>query len=496
MSPTPSTVGTAAETELKLLLPGADPAHIAEQLGRHPLLRRRPLTLQRLHNQYFDTPEQELRQHKVALRVRRIDAGQGVPERWVQTFKTAGVSVGGMSRRGEWESDIDGQTPQLAALAGSPWPDIDADGALWPRLGPAFVTECTRSLWTVRRRDHSEIEVALDVGEIRAGGACQPLCELELELKQGQPEALLALAMELAQGLALLPGQASKAERGYALAAGLHHQPRRAAPPVLPGKMPLRVAAQAVLSEAWDQTQRNLALLQHEHAPEALHQARVGWRRWRSALRLFREVLPPPPSDAALRDFWRAGNPLRELDVACTQTLPAWRARDASADAPRQAQWNAAALALEQARQHERKNWHAALCAPELGQAWLQWGAWLATLEHAATGPAPGDLGDWARQRLRRLRDRLHRLDDEGASDAQRHRQRLLAKRLRYNTLALASVLPKGKARRWQQRAEAMQRDIGLERDLRQAVDWLARLDAPAAPLAFMQGVLAGRTGP
>lgn len=494
MSPPLSTFGTATETELKLLLPAADPVFIADQLGRHPLLRRRPRTVQRLHNQYFDTPGQDLRQRKVALRVRRIDGqGDGASARWVQTLKTAGVSIGGMSRRGEWESDIEGPSPQLAALAGSPWPEFDTDGALWSRLGPVFVTECTRSLWTVRRRGRIEIEVALDVGEIRAGDTRQSLCELELELKHGPPDALLALAMELARTLPLLPGQASKAERGYALAAGLARQPRRAAPAALPGRMPLRAAAQAVLSEAWDQTQRNLALLQQADAPEALHQARVGWRRWRSALRLFREVLPPTPPDAALRDFWRASNPLRELDVACTQTLPTWRAHDPCTEATRQAQWDMAAQALERARLRAREDWHAALCAPALGLAWLQWGAWLAALDGT---DAEAALGDWARQRLRQLRDKLRRLDGEGASEAQRHRQRLLAKRLRYNTLALASVLPKARARRWQQQAEAMQHDIGLERDLRQAVDWLARLDVPAAPLAFMQGVLAGRLGP
>ena len=47
-----------SETELKLLLPGADPAHIAQQLARHPVLRRRPRQVQQLHNVYYDTPDQ------------------------------------------------------------------------------------------------------------------------------------------------------------------------------------------------------------------------------------------------------------------------------------------------------------------------------------------------------------------------------------------------------------------------------------------------------
>ena len=64
-----------AETELKLLLPGAESQRIAEQLARHPLLRRRPSEVQALHNVYYDTPAQDLRRQKVALRVRRLRSG-------------------------------------------------------------------------------------------------------------------------------------------------------------------------------------------------------------------------------------------------------------------------------------------------------------------------------------------------------------------------------------------------------------------------------------
>ena len=45
----------------------------------------------------------------------------------------------------------------------------------------------------------------------------EEICELELELREGEPAALLELAAELAATLALMPCDISKAERGYRL---------------------------------------------------------------------------------------------------------------------------------------------------------------------------------------------------------------------------------------------------------------------------------------
>src|SRR5690606_41184005 len=70
----------------------------------------------------------------------------------------------------------------------------------------------------LKGRGGAQIEVALDVGEIRAGGRSQPICEIELELKAGQPDALFALALVWAGRLDCLPFDVSKAERGVRLA--------------------------------------------------------------------------------------------------------------------------------------------------------------------------------------------------------------------------------------------------------------------------------------
>jgi inorganic triphosphatase YgiF len=481
-----------SETELKLLLPGADSARIAGQLARHPALRRRPREVQQLHNVYYDTPDQALRRQKVALRVRRQSGGPATRAQWILTLKTAGTSVGGLSQRGEWEATLRNARPRLSALQGTPWATLDPDGTLWPQLAPAFVTTCIRTLWLLRQRGGSVIEVALDVGEIVAGGRCEPICELELELKAGPPEALYALAHRLADVVAVLPGQASKAERGYALARDEAAWPTRARPIDLSAQSPATVAWGSVLAEMWDQTLRNCACLPFSDDAETLHQARVGWRRLRSTTRLLRPLLGPPPAAPALRAFWQATGPLRELDVMLDDTLPAWAVAYTGHDPQRLAEWARLLDAVRAARREAAAAMRARLAEPATGQGWLAWSEWLATWAQQPVPVPDGNWPRWVAKRLARQHARLKAQRDSARTDAQRHALRLRAKRLRYGAEAFARVLPQRRARRWQREAAWAQVEEGRQRDLRQCVLWLERLSVPAAPLAFIRGVCAG----
>lgn len=482
-----------SETELKLMLPGADPAGIAAQLARHPALRRRTRQVQDLHNVYYDTPDQRLRRLKVALRVRRQITGEPARAQWILTLKTAGVSVGGLSQRGEWEASLPDATPQLSALDGTPWATLDPDGALWAHLVPAFVTTCTRTLWLVRQRRGSAIEVALDVGEVVAGERRWPICELELELKAGPPQALHLLAQRLAASVAVLPGQVSKAERGNALARDEARLPTRARPVALNAELPLAQAGTelmtGVMAEMWDQTLRNGALLMHHDAPELLHQARVGWRRLRSVSRLLRPLLGPAPEAPALRAFWRATGPVRELDVMLAETLPAWAHAYVRDDPSRQADWATLLNVVSGAREQALVALRAMLAEPATGLGWLAWGEWL---QAAAQQPARSDWTAWLAKRLARQHTRLKQLQKTAHTEEGRHTWRLTAKRLRYSTEAFASVLPRRAARRWLRDAGWAQTTEGQRRDLQQCVAWLERLEVPAGPLAFMRGVSVG----
>ena len=79
-----------------------------------------------------------------------------------------------------------------------------------------FVREKAEIAWG-RGKAKVVIEAALDLGKVIAGEGEEEICELELELRQGEPAALLELACELAAELPLMPCDISKAERGYRL---------------------------------------------------------------------------------------------------------------------------------------------------------------------------------------------------------------------------------------------------------------------------------------
>ncbi|HSN80739.1 MAG TPA: inorganic triphosphatase, partial [Rhodoferax sp.] len=306
------------EIELKLCLPGADPAGLVKRLANMPLLARRKSSQQPLYNIYFDTPDQLLRQQGAVLRLRRV--GSEANPQWLQTLKTGASNASALSRRGEWETAVAGQALDLAALHGTNWSELDRDGSLFERLVPSFVTRFERTLWLVRRRDGSVVEVALDIGHIEADGKQAPICELELELKTGLPPALFEIARELARTLAVLPANLSKAQRGFLLAQDAVHLPQRAQTPRLDVRLNKTELAQVLLREMFAQFTQNLDALRMSDDPEVVHQARIGWRRFKSALRLFRKTLAAAeiPSWSELRLLLTALGEMRNLDVAVT----------------------------------------------------------------------------------------------------------------------------------------------------------------------------------
>ncbi|KND57404.1 Adenylate cyclase [Candidatus Paraburkholderia schumanniana] len=169
-----------------------------------------------LANVYFDTLGCALAKAKSALRLRRM------PDQWLQTYKTLGKSVAGLSNRHEWELPVQGEALEIDALLTAC--DNDAARAALERAAPdliaLFKTDVRRILWDIER-EGSQIEVALD-GEITAevDGKTRraDISELELELKSGEESALSMLAAELRGAFPeLVPEDLSKAQRGYLL---------------------------------------------------------------------------------------------------------------------------------------------------------------------------------------------------------------------------------------------------------------------------------------
>lgn len=452
------------EIELKLALPVRPATPLVRQFTRLPVLAGCDRRRQQLHNIYYDTPDHQLRQQGVVLRLRRV--ADGASAFWLQTLKTSDGGASALSRRGEWESRLD--QPELAAdrLADTPWARIDPLGSLFPQLQPCFHTRFTRTCWTLRQADGGEVEIALDQGRIVAGKRREAICELELELKTGQVSDLFDIALQMALVVPVIPSGASKSERGYALAGAAS-----AVGPALPGTPTLEALAHAALQAAWRQFTGQLIAVRNEDDPEPVHQARVAWRRFRSARRLFRPI----------------------LDVAHTQSLP--RLADTYIDGvPRRAlAWKRmlqqVAVRAEAARAALRQE----IDQPAAGHCLTRVTQWLET--HAPDGaaapkasPPVADARAWALRHLRRQRRALRDARGGPDNEARAHRLRILAKRLRYGVDMLHPLLPVRRAHRWHLLASRLQSDLGDRRDALQAARLVRGLHTHPQIAEFLRG--------
>lgn len=188
------------EFELKFRADPAQQALIRGRFGEFDTIA--------METTYYDAPDRGLSDRKITLR-RRMEGGKSVC-----TLKTPSEKGG----RGEWELEcdsIEAALPELCKL--SRWKalaDLTA-GGVEEVCGAKF----TRLAKTVTLPG-CVVEIALDRGVLTGGGRELPLCEVEVELKAGSEDAVVAFARELAVEYGLTPEKNSKFRRALALARG------------------------------------------------------------------------------------------------------------------------------------------------------------------------------------------------------------------------------------------------------------------------------------
>lgn len=436
----------AREIEIKLCAP----PEVVRRLSRQRQLRgeARAVT-RRLHGVYFDTPEGDLWQRGIALRVRRERASgtkRPAAARWLQTVKGGGSARGGLHERFEFENEVAGPAPELDRIPHLPLTAIFAAPELAARLKPVFVTTFMRSSRLVAPGPDIAIEVSIDRGRIRAGDRSEAVSEVELELKAGTASDLVAYARKLVAAAPLRLENRSKAERGHALSLSERHAPVKARANVLAPDTAVAAAFQSILAAALAQLQANERGLLEGRDPEFLHQMRVAVRRMRSVVAVFDATLPAAAGDAIaaeLRRLAHALGPARDWDVFLAETLePVHREfpRHAgfaelmrSCKRARSAAWRQARRAVNSARYRELILDVVGLIADD---AWLTQldAKQLATASALATQFAAGVLAE----RYARVRRRGRNL--EKLSAAQLHRLRIAIKKLRYAADAFASL--------------------------------------------------------
>ena len=412
----------AAEVELKLRIP---PARLRQALSSPLLDSGRGAQTQKLSATYYDTPALDLWRNRVALRVRR-EGG-----RWVQAVKGSGSVASGVHARLEIETVLRDGSPDVAGLPRHPVTKILRSRNVAGALVPVLHTEITRSLRLLEPAPGVLIEAAIDRGVIRSGRRRERICEIELELKSGPVSALFGLAQRLAGQMPLALEHRSKAERGYAMFNPQLAAPTKAAPLVLTQKMNAGDAFRAIAAAALAQIHANERGVMESDDPEYLHQMRVGIRRLRSALSLFREPLGDTAAAhaAALRAIAAALGPARDWDVLVTETLPALRAAlPAHAVTPA---FTAACAACRKAARSKAKK---SIKTTSYNLSALVLGAWLAALPRADSEAWRQPARTYAARLLaaRHARVLKRGRDLEHCTAAELHRLRIAVKKLRY----------------------------------------------------------------
>jgi triphosphatase len=201
-----------SEIELKLLVP-ENAGELLHGYLESNFSQQYTMNEAKLYNQYYDTADKQLRAHDIGLRVR------GKNNQFEQTIKTKGQVVGGLHSRPEYNVVLGNDKPDLSLFEESVWPDSLNAESLQVALLPLFTTHFKRTSFLLDYNETSQIELVFDHGAIVVDEQQSVICEIELELKQGEVTDLCQLAKKIAESIPVRLGNKSKAARGYAMVA-------------------------------------------------------------------------------------------------------------------------------------------------------------------------------------------------------------------------------------------------------------------------------------
>ncbi len=405
----------ALERELKFSL---QPGHAAK-LRDHPLLANIQPAIRSTVSTYFDTPDHAFGKAKVSLRLRAFD------DHTVQTLKLPAARSNGLFMRGEYETEISGNAPDIEHLR-QHFPPALRERLKTP-LSPVFRVEVRRTEWIVQWKE-SAVSLAVDEGCIKTETRTEPLEEMEIELQSGRIEDVFDLARQFASSLPLRLEVVSKAERGYLLMEEKTPLAEKAGAIKLGRKMTAFAGFQTIASLCIHHFAANERLFLATGGPEALHQMRVAIRRLRSLIGFFGDILPEGEIGALRTEMGRLFKSLgtaRDLDVLLV--------------ALRQDPETQASAALEQiGRERDAAYRHLSVlltsqpfCLTMLDLlAFVECGTWMKAAQRARGAER---LNERAALILKQQRKKMRKFNSASHLEAtKRHRLRIQAKKFRY----------------------------------------------------------------
>jgi len=473
------------ETELKLRLPSSKNTAFRRLMANHVATGSQPDS-ERLLSIYYDTPDLTLAQHDMGLRLRQV-GGQ-----WVQTLKLAEQAGAGLHQRPELEMLIDGPALTLNQIPDRKLRHFLTQDTIEPALLPLFTTDIKRTRWTLQDQHGNQLEVCLDQGKVCGQEQTLRLNEVEIELKQGNVQAVFELALALANTLPLVPDPQSKAERGYAL----YRKPPPPAPskallPSLNRKSPPEAAFRLVVQETLRHLQANVpGILDHDDM-ECIHQARVALRRLRSAQKAFAPFVPDEEWHViTAKVHWLATllGQVRDLDVFLAETLPSIEAAT-----PGDVDFTSLKVVMTERRTHLRREVHAAFTSPRYCTLLIHLLAWLNQPPAVSTTKSI-KLDDYVPRSLTRRWQPVKRLGRnwQNLSPEQRHDLRKQAKKLRYTAEFFSPLYKHKPVRRYLERLQGLQQVLGDMNDGIAAQTLLAQFAQEHPELAMVAGWVTG----
>lgn len=461
-----------SELKLKIIDPLCLPGLLESELLQS--LTQLPSHKETLETTYYDTWDHRLLSSRLSYRLRLNG------ENWTATVKANGSSEGGLHSRTEFNAIVHNPIPDIGPFLDTPIGPRLEEVLAGEKLLPIFGTRFDRHIFDLLAPDGSEIELAIDDGEIVAGEMRQQLLELELELKSGTSLALIRLGAELAKKFPLLPEQDSKLHRAVLLA-GIDNSLSTDQPVSSPiNKSSAHAPVHASLRR---QTVHQIhqvitaqkAFLADPVNPETLHDLRISLRRLRVLVSFAKPILPAEDVvdwQAGLRQWSNSLGPTRDLDALYETWLLLVRQLPSHPDPMSQ---SLTAVFLEKRAQEIDEVYKLiskGFSTPLLLGLWAWTAEWVDQDSQTSTELLPfvaGRLKNWLKQ-LMEAGDQLD-LSNEIAV----HELRIQGKKIRYALDAFAPILFDRTANLIK-RLKSLQDNLGSLRDTQSSFSQLNRL--------------------
>ena len=447
-----------------------------------------------LASTYYDTAAGRLRRDGIALQVRKQNG------RYIQIVDKADIEGETLLARCEWEDVIDGERPDLRAPNGSTHL-LEALGDT--ELREQFTTAVHRTTFMLQPDSATQIAVSIDKGESRTADSerNEPICEVELQLKRGDPTALYGNGLRLVEIAPLRIELRSKAERGWRLLESTTAKPQalHSLPFNLKPDMTVEESLRKIGLGCLTVFLRNEVAALAEVA-DGIHQMRVAVRRLRSALATIKQMLPQEQHKWVSQELrWMANilAPARNWDVLSSSLLaPVRNALSDDQDLIKLCR------TCENERQSAHNSGNAVIGSGQHTAALLKLLQWFTSRswrnqpvsQQSALLMAPinvvaPSLIDRRYKKAKKAADRFDELTPQ-----QRHQFRISVKKLRYTIEFLKDSFDSNQVAEFVQKLKPLQEDLGYANDIKVAHELLADLHVSQDAMAVTRaaGVVLG----